>query len=1018
MKVFLSSRAFLILSFLWLLSLPSYAYFQNATARVKTKYEFTDTRISEADTLLKKRQYQEALDAYQKAYDIYEAESFYEGMVYAKERMGRTYRSLRKDSLSKITYQAAAALSREKLGPNHILESKAYLNNGIRAHFKNTFIDASRTIDSSMWSYESSNFYDSTMLRNLIDFKFYTYYYSNLSRDTLIKYLNLKAGFFEKEGSSLNQNIYLLSDHNRAYYAIGDFQKSVAYGIEAVRLSEQNLELIEPFYYTDALFNLGRALLAQKKYIKAYEVSTRLLEFTLENDPNNSDLTGYMNLQAVTLNALKRFNEASVVFRKIIGILEEKNIEGDFYSDAIMNLGVCYERMGRFDLAEKELKNALDLQKGRVDYSDVALVRRYRHLGQLFYAKEDFTSATSYYDSALREGILDYNSGILDIPENGDFNATYELLSVLNNKLLSIEKSFIEDHLDSIELANSVLEYSKFTHGHLISNRENLLASEGKLFLSQEFKTLYESALNVAYMKHKISPNNEKYIDEGSLFMAFSKSNLFLEQSGELVQIQDSKVPLTTKKRYYSTKKDIDSLEQTFYGLIDQITTSDTLRQINLKLLDLNNKLDFIRDSLDMMSSMANGQRVDEDELTSRINQILKNDPKKVLIEYFMGERFIFVIAIGNDRKFFKRIELTEEFNKCFRNFLTHVSRRPSISGYSDTLLDYQENAHQLFQYLIGDLLKPYELGLDKITIVSDDELSKIPFEALVSSISADAKFYSDLNFLVKDYTINHSLSTREIKASLTPKVASKNLMGIGFSAVRDDNGGLNGRVRSTGSLPGTEEEIKFLQSAVQGDFFLGDEGNKDKFLNEAKQYDVLHLALHGEADSTDRYQSSIIFNGDNGVLKTSDLYVADLNARLAILSACESGVGLVNRGEGTFSIARGFALVGVPSIVMTLWKVNDKTSSRLMTSLHQELQAGLPVSEALTNSKRNFLIESEQFTGHPYYWSAFISLGEDVTVYQEERSLLTLFLVVAIALSVVVFLFAIRINKKKGVKI
>ena len=121
-----------------------------------------------------------------------------------------------------------------------------------------------------------------------------------------------------------------------------------------------------------------------------------------------------------------------------------------------------------------------------------------------------------------------------------------------------------------------------------------------------------------------------------------------------------------------------------------------------------------------------------------------------------------------------------------------------------------------------------------------------------------------------------------------------------------------------------------------------------------------------------------------------------------------------MNKGEGTFSIARGFALVGVPSIVMSLWKVNDQEASKLMSSMYANLLNGESIDNALTNAKRDYLFNSEQYTSHPYYWSAFVSLGEEVQVLKPESTkttaLIYLFIFAFIASTLLIYF-----KKRKG---
>ncbi|GAB5525779.1 MAG: hypothetical protein Roseis2KO_36510 [Roseivirga sp.] len=922
--------------------------------------------------MLKKREYQDALEAYQKAYDTYEAESFYEGMVYAKERMGRTYRGLGKDSLSKVTFQSAAALSREKLGPNHILESKAYLNNGIRTHRKRSYVEASKVMDSAMWAYEKATGYDSTMLVSIVNYKFYTYYYSNLSNDTLVKYLNEKGRIYEAMGASLNENVYLLSDYNRAFYRVGDFQKSVAYGLEAVRQSESFPDSIDPRFYKDALFHLSRSLHAQDNKKEALSVTSRLIEYQRKLDSQSLELIPYLNLKAVVFNGLDRYEEAATEFQNIVNLLEDKSIKDGPYIDAIMNLGVCYQKMGRIEIAKKFLRKALELQRGPSKSLDLIFTDRYKFLAQLYSSINQNEQALQYYDSALRSSSdARYTEGILQYPSEGALNVNYEVLSLLRDKQLTMELVHTNKYDEQALIA--VMDYARKTHKHLIRNRTQLQASEGKLFLLENFKPLYESALNAAFVLFERS-RDEQYLVDAVEFLSMSQSNLFIEQSGELGQIQDSRLDLTTKQRYYQVKKEIETYEQLFYQLFGDINTNDSLRVINFELLKLNSELEKIQNEIREVN--VRSQRRNSEDIFYSLKSNLEQNQNKAIIDYFVGSRYTFVIAMTNGSNLFKRIELDDTFDKQFDHLLTSLSQKPVWSNYEQSLRKFQSQSNTVFEYLLGGIFKQMSPEINALTIIPDEDLSRLSFDVLISSVDSSARYFNQLDYLMKSYDINYSLSLGMICEAPPEKKAKKNLLGIGYTggALTDSRGVL-------GSIPGTGEEISFLKSRFEGDFFLGENGTKSLFLKEAKDYDVLHLAVHGLANSNDRLESSLIFSGNNNVLRTSDLYVAGLNARLAVLSSCESGRGEINKGEGTFSIARGFALVGVPSIVMSLWKVNDESASKLMVGMHSNIFSGQTSGEGLATSKREYLLNSEQYTSHPYYWAAFVSLGQDVKV-------------------------------------
>jgi CHAT domain-containing protein len=116
----------------------------------------------------------------------------------------------------------------------------------------------------------------------------------------------------------------------------------------------------------------------------------------------------------------------------------------------------------------------------------------------------------------------------------------------------------------------------------------------------------------------------------------------------------------------------------------------------------------------------------------------------------------------------------------------------------------------------------------------------------------------------------------------------------------------------------------------------------------------------------------------EDGLLNTYELFNMNLHAELAILSACNTGSGTLQAGEGILSIARGFFYAGVPSVVMTLWSVEDNSSALLMELFYKHLTEGLAKDEALRQAKLDYLKQSDQLTSYPYYWAGYVNIGDN----------------------------------------
>ncbi len=1014
MKVFLTSRAFLILSLLWLSNISVFGFFQDSPARVKTKYEFTDARISLADTLLKKRQYEEALDAYQKAYDIYESESFYEGMVYAKERMGHIYRRLKKDSLSRTSFDTGFQLADTGLSPNHMLISKLHLSNGIRLYREKVYDSAESSLENSMAIYKLSDVFDSAILKMIVDYKFYNFYYSKQSIDSVVKYLELRSDFMDSRDFTPAERLYLLNDYSFAFLQSGDFQRAMAYAIEAQKLGLENPG-VPVTYYADALFNLSRSFYLQRDYGRALKIANQLIDYTLENAPEYIELLAFYNLKAASLSGAEQYDLAAIEFGKIISILDGKDgSEHDaFYLQTIMNLGVCYQLMGDYEKAEKYLFKSLDSEKELNESFGLRYVDKYKYIGQYYDSRSQYSKAIWYYDSALRSGISTYRSSMANFPSDSLLRPTYNVLNILRRKLLgfnSLKEGQSPD--SSLILSKAALNYSEKIHRLIIENRSDLQASQGRLFLSEDFKDIYEAGIEAAYSLFQRGIDPQINFEKALWLSSQSKSILFLEQSGELAEVQNSRLPSELKNRFFNVKTRIDNLESIFFELIDDVVSSDSIREVNSELMLLHDSLKFLKRQVVGEETLDNNRDyglLEPRALIDGIESFVNHYKNRAVIEYFMGEKNIYVFGLSETNYSFIKIELDDDFGKLFFSLMSEISKRPQVSHYEESLKSFQNSSGALYNLLLKDVLRGLGNDINQLTIIPDGVLSKLPFGVLTNDSSKSKVSFRNLSYLIRTYDINYSLSAHELETTGSDKLTDKGLLGIGYSG-----SGNSLEREGYGDLPGTEDEIEYLEKNMSGDFFLGDNGSKSVFLDIAGDYDILHLAIHGQADSTDRYKSSLFFNGEDGLMRTSDLYLAGLKARLAILSACESGTGEINKGEGTFSIARGFALVGVPSLVMSLWKVNDQVTPEIMVEMYKKFEAGEPINKALSLAKRDYLDNSDQYTSHPYYWSAFVSLGEEVENDRQNVFDIWIALLAALFLTGGIISF---LRKRKGAK-
>jgi CHAT domain-containing protein len=175
---------------------------------------------------------------------------------------------------------------------------------------------------------------------------------------------------------------------------------------------------------------------------------------------------------------------------------------------------------------------------------------------------------------------------------------------------------------------------------------------------------------------------------------------------------------------------------------------------------------------------------------------------------------------------------------------------------------------------------------------------------------------------------------------------------------------------------------------------------------------------MHTVIDDNNPLYSKLVFYSDSaysddGLLTTNEIFGLKLKASLAVLSSCSSGEGEFKRGEGVLSLARGFFYAGCPSLIMTLWKVEDESGLTLMKYFYKYLRKGYSKPKALQKAKIEYLKTVPQEKQNPFYWSAYISIGNPSAIYYPQWLKILPFTIL-----ILIFYFFYKLRKRKKVKL
>ncbi len=400
----------------------------------------------------------------------------------------------------------------------------------------------------------------------------------------------------------------------------------------------------------------------------------------------------------------------------------------------------------------------------------------------------------------------------------------------------------------------------------------------------------------------------------------------------------------------------------------------------------------------------------DQQLITASDPLLTKHDG--AIVNYFLGKSNLFVFIHQSGKQLFLRKDLLPGFELLLAP--------PSIkTGASTAKQPHQKSpsGQQLFNWLLQDVQLEGEL-----VIIPHRQLSRLSFEMINTNNSDRPQTY-----VINKCAVRYAYAASLMQASpvASQRKHSHAFFG-GFAATRFNpeanadfqNPSPGGGNSSIVSLARTGKEVQTIASLLGGDAFI--HTSPADFLQHAARYRILHIATHAVVDEDNGQNCNFLFERDTaGHYEVSDGEIASLplQADMAVLSACKTGLGKMNNNEGMISLGRSFFIAGCPSVVMSLWVVNDESTATIMTSFYEHLTKGEAKDEALRNAKLSYLAaQTNPAKKDPYYWAGFVVVGDNEALqngYQPYLSGWILVTLVMISLLVWAFVYWRRRSRR-----
>lgn len=296
--------------------------------------------------------------------------------------------------------------------------------------------------------------------------------------------------------------------------------------------------------------------------------------------------------------------------------------------------------------------------------------------------------------------------------------------------------------------------------------------------------------------------------------------------------------------------------------------------------------------------------------------------------------------------------------------------------------------------------------------IIPDNILHYLPFELLVKNDS----------YLIENHTISYAANFYFLNTENSTVNKSKN-KNVAFFAPEYAGTPKESLLAVRGvpySLSGAKEEVNEISKFISGKVYAGDVASKTKFKSLENDVSILHLAMHSNLNDEDPELSNLVFSDSEQdyEMYISELYGLNFNAHLAVLSACNTGIGGFQDGGNLVSMHHAFTTAGIPATIASLWNAPDQSTKEIMIAFYKNLQEGQDKATALRQAKLNYLKNTkDENLQHPFYWAGFVLSGDKSPIQLEAnlswKSSTVIFISILLAILTVIAFFLLRGSKQ-----
>lgn len=755
------------------------------------------------------------------------------------------------------------------------------------------------------------------------------------------------------------------------------------------------LQLIANVYWNQNDFD--RALAFRRQAISLYERSDFREDLVIEYNNLANDLSG-----------LGRHAEAKEVLMKALRIMQNATAQDPHETNLLYGtLGALHVTLRNYDSAALCFNKAMDIAVANYGIRNDAAANISRMRGEMHKDQKLFEKALDDFQQMLAAVIPDFTpESPFEVPSIQFENPYFATIIAASFRKGDTLLDWFHNDEDTVRLIMA-LDHYRHAWRQIMITRNSIGDELSRTFLVSNFNASIENSLMCAQLLYEHT-GHIKYFEHLFDFVELTKYLNVLDALQRAERAENAQTPVALIFELESVRSKLNALQRIDFDKERLALSDDSIAHLRNEIVALIHR----RKLLVAKSARQSTEQIFTTFDTIRVSDIQKQlTDDEQIIEFYWGTKNIFIISVTCDTLLSKTILHEPEIDSAILTIQKVLTRRPSFRP--SEVQRYSRAAFDVFSKLFKPLVQKISL-----IVIPDGPVSLVPVEALVVSHDPEIGSYRALRYAILYHEISYAYSSRiRFHNREDQRQAIRKVLAFSYGNTPDVAPG----GATLANLPGSAREIEVLSEMFEDvSLFSGNDAVKETFLRHAGQYDVIHLGVHGLSDENNADHSRLIFMSDS--MRDPDLYAyeiynLDLDASLAVLSACETGRGKLQAGEGIFSIGRAFTYAGCPSVVMSLWRTHDKHTSSLIRMFYKNIRQGNSIAASLRSAKQKFLNDADEFSSHPGSWAAIILNGQDRS-FEAPRSAAAIWFVAVMGTLLLVILFKTRrqFREKNGV--